>query len=81
MQLEGKVALITGAGSGIGKAAALLLAREGAKVAALSHTQAEVEQTSQEIKQTGGAAMAVVADIGNPEQMQKAVKQTIDKWG
>jgi NAD(P)-dependent dehydrogenase (short-subunit alcohol dehydrogenase family) len=81
MQLEGKVALITGAGSGIGKAAALLLAREGAKVAALSHTQAEVEQTAQEIKQTGGAAMAVVADIGNPEQMQKAIKQTIDKWG
>jgi NAD(P)-dependent dehydrogenase (short-subunit alcohol dehydrogenase family) len=81
MQLEGKVALITGAGSGIGKAAALLLAREGAKVAALSHTQAEVDQTAQEIKQTGGVAMAVVADIGNPEQMQKAVKQTIDKWG
>jgi NAD(P)-dependent dehydrogenase (short-subunit alcohol dehydrogenase family) len=81
MQLEGKVALITGAGSGIGKAAALLLAREGAKVAALSHTQDEVDQTAQEIKQAGGVAMAVVADIGSPEQMQKAFKQTVDKWG
>jgi NAD(P)-dependent dehydrogenase (short-subunit alcohol dehydrogenase family) len=81
MQLEGKVALITGAGSGIGKAAALMLAREGAKVAALSHTQDEVDQTAQEIKQAGGVAMAVVADIGSPEQMQKAFKQTVDKWG
>jgi NAD(P)-dependent dehydrogenase (short-subunit alcohol dehydrogenase family) len=81
MQLEGKVALITGAGSGIGKAAALLLAREGAKVAALSRTQDEVDKTAQEIKQAGGVATAVVADVGNPEQMQKAVKQTVDKWG
>lgn len=81
MQLEGKVALITGAGSGIGKAAALLLAREGAKVAALSHTKEEVDQTAQEIRQAAGEAIAVVADIGSPEQMQKAVKQTVDQWG
>jgi len=81
MQLDGKVALITGAGSGIGKAAALLLAREGAKVAALSNTQDEVDATAQEIKQAGGEALAVVADVGNPEQMQQAVRQTIDKWG
>jgi NAD(P)-dependent dehydrogenase (short-subunit alcohol dehydrogenase family) len=81
MQLDGKVALITGAGSGIGKAAALLLAREGAKVAALSRTQEEVDTTTQEIKQAGGEALPVVADVGSPEQMQKAVEQTVDKWG
>ncbi len=81
MQLEGKVALITGAGSGLGKAAALLLAKEGAKVAALSHTQDEVNQTAQEIEKAGGQAIAVVADIASPEEMQAAIQKTVDKFG
>ncbi len=80
MQLEGKVALITGAGSGLGKATALLLAREGAKVAVLSHTQHEVDKTVREIEQAGGKALGVVADVSNPTQMQQAVKQTVDEW-
>ena len=81
MQLEGKVALITGAGSGLGKATALLLAKEGAKVAALSHTQDEVDRTVQEIEKGGGEAIAVVADIASPQEMQAAVKKTVDKFG
>lgn len=81
MQLEGKVALITGAGSGIGKATALLLAKEGAKVAALSHKEDEVRQTSDEIGQNDGEALPVVADISQPDQMQRAVQQVIDQWG
>ncbi|MDB5079143.1 MAG: dehydrogenase, short-chain alcohol dehydrogenase like protein [Chloroflexi bacterium] len=81
MQLEGKVALITGAGSGIGKAAALLLAKEGAKVAALGRTPDEITEVAEEIKKAGGEAIPVVADIGSAEQMQKAVQQTVDKWG
>jgi len=81
MQLEGKVALITGAGSGLGKATALLLAKEGAKVAVLSHTQDEIAKVAQEIEKAGGEAIPVVADIASPEQMQSAVKQTVDKWG
>ena len=54
MQLADKVALITGAGFGIGKAAALLLAKEGAKVAALGRTEDELTQTVREIEQSRG---------------------------
>lgn len=81
MQLTGKVALVTGAGSGIGKAAALLLAKEGAKVAALGHKQEEVQKTVSEIEKNGGEALTLVADISQPDQMQKVVKQTGDRWG
>jgi NAD(P)-dependent dehydrogenase (short-subunit alcohol dehydrogenase family) len=81
MQLDGKVALVTGAGSGIGKAAALLLAREGAKVAALDLSDDDVQQTAKEIEQAGGTALAVSADVSQPEQMRQAVQQTVDAWG
>jgi NAD(P)-dependent dehydrogenase (short-subunit alcohol dehydrogenase family) len=81
MQLTEKVALITGAGSGIGKAAALLLAREGAKIAALSHTKDEIQQTADEIKRADGEALPVVADIAQPGQMQRVVQQIVDRWG
>ena len=81
MQLNNKVALITGAGSGIGKATALLFAHEGAKIVALAHTPDEIEQTVAQIEETGGQALAVVADVGNFEQMQSAVAQTIEKFG
>ena len=56
MQLAQKVAIVTGAGSGIGRATALLLASEGARVAALGHTRDELEQVVAEIKQGGGEA-------------------------
>ncbi|HET6228559.1 MAG TPA: SDR family NAD(P)-dependent oxidoreductase [Longimicrobiaceae bacterium] len=81
MQLEGKVALISGAGSGIGKAAAVLLAKEGAKVAALGRTPEQLEKAVQEIKDADGEAMAVLADISKPDDMQRAVKETTDRWG
>jgi NAD(P)-dependent dehydrogenase (short-subunit alcohol dehydrogenase family) len=63
MQLAGKVALITGAGSGIGKAAAILLAKEGAKVAALGRTEGDINKTVAQIEANGGEAMPIVADI------------------
>lgn len=80
MQLEGRVALITGAGSGIGKGAALLLAQEGAKIAALDRDQ-DVQQTVQAIKQTGGEAIPLTADVAQPEQMERAVRQAGEQWG
>jgi NAD(P)-dependent dehydrogenase (short-subunit alcohol dehydrogenase family) len=80
MQLAGKVALITGAGSGIGKAAALMLAKEGARIAALDLDPKEVQQVAEEIQCNKGEALALSADISKPDQMDKAIKQIGDKW-
>lgn len=81
MQLEGKVALVTGAGSGIGRAAALVMAQEGAKIAALGRTESQLNEAVDEIEAAGGDALALTADISIPEQMQQAVQKTVDEWG
>ena len=81
MDLTGKVALVTGAGSGIGKAAAVLLAQQGVRVAALSRTAYEVEQTVAEITRGGKEALAAVADTTQEDQMRQAVQQMLDRWG
>ncbi len=81
MSVKGKVALVTGGGSGLGEAAAQILAREGAKVAVLGHTADELNQVVQAIRQDGGEAMSVVADIADPKATQKAIEQVIGRWG
>ena len=81
MQLAGKVAFITGASSGIGKATALLFAQEGAKVIVLSTTPEEIDETVAQIQEVGGEALAVVADISKPKDMQRAVKKAVDAFG
>ena len=73
MELEGKVALVTGAGSGLGKAAALRLAREGAAVGVLSHTEDEISATAREIAASGGRALPLTADIASADAMAAAV--------
>lgn len=81
MQLSGKVALVTGAGSGIGQAAALLLAREGAKVAALDLSNEEVQETVSRIQSEGGEVLPLGADVSQPDQMQQALQQAGEQWG
>ncbi|HEV2132338.1 MAG TPA: SDR family NAD(P)-dependent oxidoreductase [Longimicrobiaceae bacterium] len=81
MQLSGRVALITGAGSGIGKAAAKLLAKEGARVAGLGRSEEELKETIEEIREAGGEAIPVVADISEVKAMQDAYRKVIDEWG
>lgn len=77
-ELAGKVALITGAGSGIGKAAALLMGKQGATVIALSRTDREINETVAAIEQQGGKGLALTADIADAEDM-KRVCDTIDE--
>jgi NAD(P)-dependent dehydrogenase (short-subunit alcohol dehydrogenase family) len=81
VELRGKVALVTGAGSGIGKAAALRLAREGARIGALSDTAAEVQATANEINGAGGEAIALVADVGVADAMKLAVDELVQRFG
>jgi NAD(P)-dependent dehydrogenase (short-subunit alcohol dehydrogenase family) len=81
MQLAQRVVLVTGAGSGIGKAAALLLAKEGAKIGALGRTQDELKDTVTKIQNAGGEAIPLAADISQPNEMQQAIQQLIDQWG
>ena len=81
MELQGKVALVTGAGSGIGKAAAVRLAREGASVGVLSRTEEEIRATVQEIEAAGGKAIVLVADISDADQMRHAVERLLEAYG
>ncbi len=79
--LKGKVAFITGAGSGIGRAAALLLGKEGTRIGALGLDQEELQKIVSEIEGNGGEAIPIVADVSQPDQMQQAVQQLVDRWG
>lgn len=78
--VEGKVALITGAGSGIGRAAALRLAEEGARVALIDLKEERVAETRQRIIDDGGDAIAIEADISKPEDIEAAVSEAARAW-
>ena len=81
MQLPDTIALVTGAGSGIGAAIAHRYARAGARVAVLSRTAEEVERVAQEIRAGGGEAMAVTADVSDAAAMERAVAEVVERWG
>ncbi|MGH7322537.1 MAG: SDR family oxidoreductase [Candidatus Rokuibacteriota bacterium] len=81
MKLEGRVALVTGAGSGIGQASALLFAREGAKVAVVDRREDAAKDVAQAIEREGGHALAICADVTRAADNEAAVNQTLVRWG
>jgi len=81
MELAGKVALVTGAGSGIGKAAALRFAAEGCAVGVLSDREDEVHATVREIESGGGTAVPLIGDVSDSEGVRAAVERLVDEQG
>jgi len=79
--LKGKVVIITGARQGMGKADALLFAKNGAKVTVADISQEECQLVVEEIEKSGGEALAVKCDVASEKEVEEMVKKTVDKFG
>jgi NAD(P)-dependent dehydrogenase (short-subunit alcohol dehydrogenase family) len=79
-RLEGRVALITGAASGIGRASAILFAQEGAKVVAVDRAK-EIEETTSMIRKAGGTSIALSADASSESDVANAVDRAVSEFG
>ncbi len=78
--LKDKVALVTGASSGIGRAIALILAREGIKIVAADLNRDGGEETAKQVRDQGGEAVCILSDVTRPEECESLVAQTIQRY-
>lgn len=79
--LDGKVAIVTGAGQGVGQGIAFALAGEGAKIAVTGRTLEKCEATVAEIVKRGGTAIAIKCDVKNLEEIESTIAQTVAEFG
>lgn len=79
--LQNQVAFVTGAGSGIGKAAAIRLAEHGGKIALVDLHKENVEEVKKQIEAAGGEALLLEANVSEPEEVELCYKQMMDRWG
>jgi len=81
MRLKDKVVLITGAGSGLGRATALMMAREGAKIGVNDLTEEGINGTLAVLREAGAEGLALKADVSRPDQVKKMFEQLVSEWG
>jgi len=81
MKLMDRIAVVTGAGSGIGRATAVMFAREGARVAVVDLEEATAKATAEEIERAGGQALAIRADVSRAADNEAVIGQTVARWG
>ncbi|BBY79767.1 SDR family NAD(P)-dependent oxidoreductase [Mycolicibacterium pulveris] len=81
MRLQGKVALITGAGSGLGRESAVLFSGEGARIAVVDIDAERAEQTRKLVEQSGGDAVSITADVADKRQITDAVNAAVEHYG
>jgi len=80
MKLGGKVAIITGAGRGLGRASAIEMAKEGATLVILSRTPSELKETAERIKALGREVLSIRADVSKPRDIEKVVHQAFSRF-
>src|SRR3954449_2812841 len=80
-RFSGKVAFVTGAGSGIGRAAAIAFAQDGADVVAVDLNQQAAQATAEQIEQLGGTALAIGCDVTSSDQVRGALDSTVARFG
>lgn len=80
-RLEGKVALVTGAGSGIGEATAVKFASEGAVLALIGRTESKLDAVAEQIRQAGGTAVSIAADVSDENAVNAAVEKVVETFG
>lgn len=81
MKLENKIVIVTGASSGLGKAASIAFAKEGAHVVMASRRPAKLDEASEAVKSFGGSVLVVPTDVSKADQVERLVNQTLDTFG